>query len=86
MSNKVKYAMPADEEDDEAVEDGDEMVDLQESPEQDNGENYESEMDQDQDFDPEDVQVPDEDMDIEGQMDSEDLEENENKRPNGQRD
>jgi hypothetical protein len=32
------------------------------------------------------VQVPDEEMDIDAQMDSDDQEQTENKRPNGQRD
>lgn len=86
MSSKVKYGLPADDEDEEAVEDGDEIVDMQESPDNDAGEHYDSDPDQNQDFDPEDVQVPDEEMDLDGQMEEEDLEQSENKRPNGQRD
>lgn len=85
MSNKMKYSMPADEEDDDVIEDGEEMVDMQDSHEDEAVDNYESDDDQANEFDPEDVQAP-EDVDhlLVAQMDSEDMDQSENKRPNGQ--
>lgn len=66
--------MPADEEDDDVVEDGEEMVDMQDSQDDEAVDNYESDEDQANEFDPEDVQAP-EDVDhlLGGHMDSEDL-------------
>ncbi len=55
MSNKIKYSMPADEEDDDVIDDGEEMVDMQDSQESEAEDNYESDEEQANEFDPEDV-------------------------------
>ena len=51
MNKKAQYAMPADEDDEDVVEDGEEMVDMQDSNEDEGVDNYESEPDQNQDGD-----------------------------------
>jgi hypothetical protein len=58
---------------------------MQDSHEDEAVDNYESDDDQANEFDPEDVQAP-EDVDhlLGAQMDSEDMDQSENKRPNGQ--
>ena len=90
MNKKAQYAMPADEDDEDVVEDGEEMVDMQDSNEDEGVDNYESEPDQNQDGDGfqngEDEEAREVvDNLIGGQMDSDDSDpEAENKRPNGQ--
>lgn len=82
--------MPADEDDEDVIEDGEEMVDMQDSNEDEGVDNYESEPDQQHDGDGFQNGEDDEarevvDNLIGGQMDSDDSDpEAENKRPNGQ--